>query len=107
MSQPIENVIAAVATAVPSLEAMEKPTDRELKKAQRADDERRWLRVNALQWAIEHLSVSKYEEFVAKINAGHFVEAYNMLSVDGVFWPWRKSQWDRWLAAEQAVVSAA
>lgn len=102
MSHRIDHVIDSVAACMPSLEAMEKPSNRELRKAEAAERERTFLRLIAQQWAIENLPGQRYEDFEAAVAAGRFVDAYHMLTRDGVMWPWRKSQWDRWVAAELA-----
>jgi len=50
-------------------------------------------------WACEKLSEEDCDAFFAAIASGRYIAAHGILTAHGLCWPWRRSQFDRWLAS--------
>ena len=50
-------------------------------------------------WAWENLSDEERDAFFAAVGKGRYIDAHQILTSSGRCWPWRRPQFDRWLAS--------
>lgn len=50
-------------------------------------------------WACENLSDAERDAFFAAVGEGRYTDAHGILTANGLCWPWRRAQFDRWLAS--------